>query len=308
MEIKDKVFVEKYRPISVKDIISPYRDKILKYMEKPNMLPNFMFYNSVPGNGKTTFAKAIINDLQCDYLYLNGSDERGIDTIRNKIKKFAMTKSAFTGKKCIYFDEADKITKDGMDCLRPITEEYSSNCFFIFTLNYIEKIIEPLQSRFVKIHLNNPDKKEIMKHIVMICKNEDIKYDKGGIIKLVNINYPNIRDMVAYLQDLKMDNKPVSDETVKKQTEFYEEIYQMIKDKKYSIVRDIIIKKGIDVTELNKSIFNFIMKDGKIKYENMKYLIEIIADSEYRFSVGCSPVIIYMDSILKMIDVFNGGI
>lgn len=307
MDLTEKVFVEKYRPKKVEDVISPWKNKILKYIEKPNMLPNFMFYNSVPGNGKTTFAKAIIKNLGCDYVYLNGSDERGIDTIRNKIKKFAMTKSFNAGKKCVYFDEADKLTKDAQDALRPITEEYSSNCFFIFTLNYIEKIIDALQSRFVKIHLNNPEKKEIMKHIMKICKAEKIKGDKGGLIKLINSFYPNIRDMVAYLQDLKMDDKPLTKKTVKKQTEFFEEIYQTIKAKKFQSVRDTIIKKGIDVVELNKSIFKFVMAD-KIKFDDMKYLLEIIAETEYRFSVGANPTIVFIDAVLRMIDVFKGDI
>lgn len=303
MEVNE-IFVEKYRPKIVEEIISPYKDKILNYLKDNKSIPNFLFYNSIPGNGKTTFAKAIINQLGCDYLYLNGSDERGIDVVREKIKKFAISKSFKDGKKCVLLDEADKITKDGQDALRPITEEYSSNCFFIMTGNYIEKFTDALLSRFQKFHLNNPEKSEICKRLVFICKQENIKCDKSGIVKLMEIYYPNIRDMIAKLQDLKMDKKDCVESNIKKESELYEDIYKMIKRGDYNKIRDIIIKQGIDVSMLNKEIFYFIMKDN-IEYDKMKFLMEILAETEYRFGVGVNYTIVFCDAVLKMIDIFK---
>jgi replication factor C small subunit len=152
-----------------------------------------------PGTGKTTLAKLIVNNFNCDYLYINASDERGIDTIRDKVQGFASSAS-FKPIKIIILDEADFLTIQAQASLRNIIETYSRTTRFILTCNYLERIIDPLQSRCQVLKITPPSKKEVAKHIAGILDKEDIHYTLDDLALVVNKHYPDVRKILNTCQ------------------------------------------------------------------------------------------------------------
>ena len=171
-----------------------------------NDIPHFIFAGSA-GTGKTTLAKLIVKNIQCDYLYINASDENGIDIIRDKVKGFAST-STFKPLKVVILDESDFLTQPAQAALRNLIEEYSMVTRFVLTCNYIERLIEPLQSR-CEIHiLKPPTKSAVAKHI---CTNildvEGVTYDIKDVAKVINELYPDVRSIIKVLQSNVKDSK-----------------------------------------------------------------------------------------------------
>jgi replication factor C small subunit len=165
------LWVEKYRSQTLEDYVGNENIKqtIGHYLQQ-NDIQNFLFYGT-PGTGKTTLAKLIVNNLDCDYMYINASDENGIDTIREKVKSFASVAS-FKPFKVIILDEADYITIQGQAALRNIIETFSRTTRFILTCNYIERVIDPLQSRCQVLKIVPPSKQEIAYHIIDMSLNK----------------------------------------------------------------------------------------------------------------------------------------
>ena len=201
------LWIEKYRSQTLQQYIGndAIKARIADCIAK-NDIPHFIFAGSA-GTGKTTLAKLIIKNIQCDYLYLNASDENGIDMIRDKVKGFASTAS-FHPIKVVILDEADFLTQPAQAALRNLIEEYSAYTRFILTCNYIERLIEPLQSR-CEIHiLKPPTKGAVAKHI---CTNildvEGVTYDVQDVVKVINEFYPDIRSVIKVLQSNVRDSK-----------------------------------------------------------------------------------------------------
>ena len=194
------LWIERYRSQTLEQYIGndAIKDRIADCIAK-NDIPHFIF-SGTAGTGKTTLAKLIVNNIKCDYLYLNASDENGIDIIRDKVKGFASSAS-FNPLKVIILDEADFLTQPAQAALRNIIEEYSINTRFILTCNYIERLIEPLQSRCEINILKPPTKGGVAKHI---CTNvldvEKIIYEMKDIAQVVNTFYPDIRSIIKVLQ------------------------------------------------------------------------------------------------------------
>ena len=169
----DNVWYEKYRPQTLDEIVG--QDEIIQAIkERLNNLPHMIFEGNA-GTGKTTTAKAISNELGCDFMELNSSEERGIDTVRGKIISFAKHLSFNPAPyKILFLDEADSMTSDAQLCLRPVIEKYSHNCLFIIGCNYVDKIIPPLISRCKKYRFKPVDKESIIKRIMFIAKEEKL--------------------------------------------------------------------------------------------------------------------------------------
>ena len=207
MNKQHTLWIEKYRSQTLEQYIGndAVKARIADCIAK-NDIPHLLFAGSA-GTGKTTLAKLIIKNIQCDYLYINASDENGIDTIRDKVKGFASTAS-FQPLKVVILDESDFLTQPAQAALRNLIEEYSAYTRFILTCNYVERLIEPLQSRCELHMLKPPTKGAVAKHI---CTNildvEGVTYDVKDVVTVINEFYPDIRSVIKVLQSNVKDNK-----------------------------------------------------------------------------------------------------
>lgn len=193
------LLVEKYRSKNLSEYVG--NEHIKKTIEQylgQNDIQNLIFYGPA-GTGKTTLAKLIVNNLNCDYLYINASDERGIETIRDKVSGFASTAS-FKPLKVVILDEADFLTIQAQASLRNVIETFSRTTRFIMTCNYVERIIDPLQSRCQVLKVVPPSKKEVAVHLAKIMAYEAIVYDLEDVKTIVNQYYPDLRKCLNTIQ------------------------------------------------------------------------------------------------------------
>ncbi len=304
-ELKQKIWQEKYRPNTVKNVITPHKEKILRALENPFEIQNFIFHSKVPGTGKSSMAKAIINDLKCDYLMMNASADRSIESIRSKVRDFCVTQAVNTKvKKCVWMDEGEKLSKDALDALKNMVEEVSSNAFFIMTTNNLNKIPEAIQSRFNVLEFVSPDKTEVVAYLENICKLENIKYDVDGLNEIVHLFYPSLRKMVNKLQDLSLDNKPLTKQNLALD-ESNSHLFKLLLDQNFMELRRIVIEDSVDVEELNSwivynssKLINNVLKEQKV--------IQICASNEINFRLGADANIVFIASIPKLIAALNG--
>lgn len=205
------LWIEKYRSETLDEYIGndAIKSRIADCIAK-NDIPHFIFAGSA-GTGKTTLAKLIVKNIQCDYLYLNASDENGIDTIRDKVKGFASTAS-FQPLKVVILDESDFLTQPAQAALRNLIEEYSAYTRFILTCNYVERLIEPLQSRCELHMLKPPTKGAVAKHLCLnVLDVENITYDMKDVAQIINVFYPDVRSILKTLQQFSKNGKLVVD-------------------------------------------------------------------------------------------------
>lgn len=204
----DSLWVEKYRPKSLKDIVLT-DDNYTFFSSLNDEMPHIMLWGT-PGTGKTTLAKIIVNHiLKCQYLYINASDENGVDTIRNKVISFSQIKSFDGKKKVVILDESDGLTNEGQRILRNVMEEYAENTRFILTANYFNKIIEPIRSRCILFNLK-PSTSDVLKRCLYILEKENIKIDeenKNNLSVFVEKRYPDLRRIINDLQKFSIDKK-----------------------------------------------------------------------------------------------------
>ena len=252
MNPRDTIWTEKYRPTNVSLMVGDFKGKIMKYLENPNAIPHFLFYSKTPGTGKTSLAKAIINELGCDALILNSSDDRKIDTVRDKVKQFAITQSSKKGlRRAVFLDEFDGMLKASQEALRNVMETYAKNVFFILTCNNINKVIEPLKSRCKLIPFAYPDKSEMKVYLTHICQEEKMEYNEEGITALIEQNYPSIRNCVITLQDIFTEGLSVFSENVKPVNELFETMWTQLKEKKWFDIKKEVLQSTLDPRELN---------------------------------------------------------
>ena len=291
---KNVMFTEKYRPNTVDNVVGDFKEKIKKYLENPQQLPHFLFYSSAPGTGKTTISKAIIHDLGCDSVIINSSDDRKIETVREKVKSFASTKSTNGMRRCIFLDEVDGMLKTSQEALRNIMETYASNCFFILTCNNLNKIHDAIQSRCTKIGFAYPNKKEIYDYLEMICNKEEMKYSEEGINSLINNNYPSIRDCVSILQDLKTEGKSVVLGNINKYDEMFDKMWNLLKADKWYEIKKYVMESDVDSRELNTFFWNKALDENNVK------IIQITCRNEKDISWGSDSKIIFITSLLEL--------
>ena len=275
------LFVEKYRPQSLEGFIgdNTVRDKVQEYL-KEGTLQNLLLFGPA-GTGKTSLAKLIVKQLEADHLYINASDERGIDTIRDKIVPFASS-IGFNGLKVVILDESDYLTAQAQATLRNVIETFSASCRFIFTCNYLDRIISPLQSRCMAFGITPPSKKEVGQHVLQICDQEKIGYTKEDLGKIIITHYPDIRKILNTIQGSLKENKLILDSKLLVNTDFENKVVAALKNKaKLNDIRQIIADSGAQQFE---SLFRCLYDNVEEYTTNVGDAIVTIAQYQYEYS------------------------
>ena len=250
------LLVEKYRPNVLENYVGNENIKksISKYLEQ-NDIQNLIFYGPA-GTGKTTLAKLIVNNLDCDHIYINASDERGIETIRDKVSSFASVAS-FKSLKVVILDEADFLTIQAQASLRNIIETFSRTTRFILTCNYVERIIDPLQSRCQVLKVVPPTKKDVAKHLSWILGKEKIEYDINDLVPLINQYYPDLRKCINTIQLSTQDSILNLDQSILVSSNYIDKVIDELKSKaNFKTIRQIIADANVsDYEELFRTLF-----------------------------------------------------
>lgn len=252
------LLVEKYRSKDLNSYVG--NEHIKKTIEQylgQNDIQNLIFYGPA-GTGKTTLAKLIVNNLDCDYLYINASDERGIETIRDKVSGFASTAS-FKPLKVVILDEADFLTIQAQASLRNVIETFSRTTRFIMTCNYVERIIDPLQSRCQVLKIIPPSKKEVAIHLASIMAIEGTTYDLEDVKIIVNQYYPDLRKCLNTIQLSTQDQKLTIDKSVLVSSNYMTQILKELSNAKpkWREIRQIIANANVsDFEELYRYLYD----------------------------------------------------
>ena len=297
---ENTLLVEKYRPTTLEHYVGNenIKEVIQKYPNQ-NDIQNFIFYGGA-GTGKTTLAKLIVKNLDCDFLYLNASDENGIDTIRDKVKGFASTAS-FKGIKVVILDEADFITIQGQAALRNVIETFSRSTRFILTCNYIERIIDPIQSRCQVLKIIPPSKLDTAKHTAWVLDQEEISYETDDIKSIVNQYYPDLRKMLNTIQSSTINSKLLLDKDVLVSSNYMLSIIKELStSKNWKNIRQIIADSGVkDFEELYRFLF-----DNSSKYASDREgsVAIILNEHLYQSNFRIDKEINIMSAISKIIE------
>ena len=285
----NSIWTEKHRPKTLNEmVLSP--DNRNYFSSLKGEVPNLLFIGT-PGIGKTTIAKVIVQDiLKCQYLYINASDENGIDTIRNKVNNFSQTKSFDGNIKIVILDECDGITIDGQRALRNTMEEYSAYTRFILTANYKHKIIPPIQSRAQCFDLN-PVISDVVTRIgyILKCENIDIpNTEKLNLVKVIKENFPDIRKTINVIQKYCITGVLAIKENADRNG-ITNKIHKFIKENKLIEMRKYLIENELefqgDYNSLLKSYLNFLYEAdivSDIKENKKREAILNIAEYLYR--------------------------
>ena len=298
------LYVEKYRPNSLEGYVGNQSivEKVKVYLQNGDV-PHLLLFGSA-GTGKTTLAKLIANNIDCDLMYINASDENSVDTVRDKIKNFAST-IGFRQWKIIICDEFDFMTVNGQAALRNLMETFSKTTRFILTCNYIEKIIDPIQSRCQVFAITPPSKKDVAIRVSEILKHESVSFKPEDLVAIVNSGYPDIRRILNACQRQVVNNELVMD--------------------KQSLVEANYMNKIIEILSSNddkKTVFNNIrqlLADSQVKdysslyrflYDNLESyatghiasVILIIADAQYKDSFIVDKEIGVMSMFIQLLN------
>ena len=298
-----KLYVEKYRSKVLDEYVGneTLKQVIAKYIEQ-NDIQNLLLYGP-PGTGKTTLAKLLINNINCDHLYINASDERGIETIREKVQGFASTAS-FKPLKVIILDEADFITIQGQAALRNVIETYSMSTRFILTCNFIERIIDPLQSRCQVLKIVPPSKGEVAKHVVTVLEKENTEYDLDSIKIVVNQFYPDLRKILNTCQLSTHNGKLTLDKSVLIASNYIDKVItELIKPTltSWKTIKQIIADSNIsEYDELFRELYNRVEEYSK---GNDGEIIILVSESQYQSNFRIDKEINIMACISQILKV-----
>lgn len=282
------ILTEKYRPKKVADCILPKRlkDTFQGYVDT-GKIPNLLLTGTA-GVGKTTVALAMCDELGIKPLFINSSDERGIDVLRTKIKSYASTMSLTETHKVIILDEADNITVDAQAGLRGAIEAFSSNCTFILTCNFKSKLIDAIHSRtaVIDFKLNSNEtaemQAEFFKRLQKILTNEDIKFDKKSLAVIVTKYFPDYRRTINELQRLsQLGDIDAGAVSVVSDVRNLQELYTFLRDKEFTKMRKWVVDNGdVDSTTIFRKIY-----DGLNEYveaSSIPQAIIILAKYQYQ--------------------------
>ena len=265
--LSNTLWVEKYRPDNLDTYIGNehLNEKVSVYLESGD-LPHLLLYGKA-GTGKTTLAKILVKNIECDYLYINASDENNVDTVRNKVKNFAST-MGFKDYKIIILDECDYITPNAQAALRNLMETFSKHCRFILTCNFVERIIDPIQSRCQSFQIIPPSKKEVAKHVHGILLKENVMSNMEDLKVLIDSGYPDIRRVINVAQRNVVKDKLKLDTTSIIQNDYKLKLLKILKtqDKKtaFKDIRQLLLDNKItDFADLFRLLYDKVDDWGK---------------------------------------------
>ena len=294
----NSLWVEKYRPKDLSTYIGNehLKEKVKLYLESAD-IPHLLLYGKA-GTGKTTLAKLIVNNIDCDYLYINASDENSVDAVRFKIRSFAST-IGFKETKVIILDESDYLTPNAQAALRNVMETFSKHCRFILTCNYVERIIDPIQSRCQSYKVVPPSKKEVAQQMVSILNQENCEFKLNDVALIVNAGYPDIRRVINSAQRQVVDGKLKIDVLSVIQSDYKIQLLEMLSNgSKLNDIRQLIADNSIsDYSEIYRLLYDEVDNYGKQKTAEC---ILTIAEGQYQDVNVVDKEINFMSTIIKL--------
>lgn len=310
MNIANNLWVEKYRPTTLDDIVlEPKIHEFIKRCLDKKTIPHFLLYGK-QGMGKTSLAKIIVKQLECDHLYINASDTRGIDTVRDEIKNFVQLMPSNGNVQIVILDEFDGFTPDAMRALRNMLEEYSETNRFIFTCNDISRVIEPIRSRVTEINISNPPMKTCVERCVYILKKENVELtteNKNIISQKVKAYYPDIRKIIHELQT-SLDLSLNINENVENLDNFAANLLKKITDSDFVSLRKYIIENEKAFDSNYQSILRKLCEIifySDMKIEKVKACFIEISEALYRNKTCTDQEINFSSCVAKLQDIIR---
>jgi replication factor C small subunit len=304
-EVNNSLWVEKYRPRKLTEYVGNehLKQKVSDYLQSGDV-PHLLFFGKA-GTGKTTLAKLIVNSISCDYIVINASDENNVDTVRNKVKGFAST-IGFKDMKVIILDEFDYMTPNAQAILRNLMETFSKHCRFILTCNYVEKVIDPIQSRCQTFQIVPPSKKEVAVQISQILGKEGVGFQPKDLVPIIDSSYPDIRKIINTCQlnstkgQLKLDTTSVIDSDIKSK------VVEILKGSdakpnKWKNIRQAVADARIqDFTELYTFLYEKVDDYGGTNTSN---IILILSESQHKDALVVDKEITFMSCIIQIVGI-----
>jgi len=302
-KVNNSLWVEKYRPRKLTEYVGNehLKQKVSDYLTSGDV-PHLLFFGKA-GTGKTTLAKLIVNSINCDHIIINASDENNVDTVRNKVKGFAST-VGFKDLKIIILDEFDYMTPNAQAILRNLMETFSKHCRFILTCNYVEKVIDPIQSRCQTFQIVPPTKKDVAVQISQILGKEEVTFEPKDLVPIIDSSYPDIRKIINTCQlnstkgKLKLDTTSVIDSDIKSKVV---EILKSsdAKPNKWKNIRQAVADARIqDFTELYSFLYEKVDEYGS---GNTSNIILILSESQHKDALVVDKEITFMSCIIQIV-------
>ena len=302
-KVNNSLWVEKYRPQKLSEYVGNehLKQKVSDYLQSGDV-PHLLFFGKA-GTGKTTLAKLIVNSISCDYIIINASDENNVDTVRNKVKGFAST-IGFKDLKVIILDEFDYMTPNAQAILRNLMETFSKHCRFILTCNYVEKVIDPIQSRCQTFQIVPPTKKDVAVQISQILGKEGVSFQPKDLVPIIDSSYPDIRKIINTCQlnsskgKLKLDTTSVIDSDIKSK------VVEILKSSdvgrnKWKNIRQAVADARIqDFTELYSFLYEKVDEYGG---NNTSNIILILSESQHKDALVVDKEITFMSCIIQIV-------
>jgi len=301
------LWVEKYRPDTLEGYVGNQSivDKVKLYLENGDV-PHLLLYGNA-GTGKTTLAKIIANNIDCDLLYINASDENSVDTVREKIKSFSST-IGFRKWKLVILDEADYMTPNGQAALRNLMETFSKTTRFILTCNYVEKIIDPIQSRCQVFAITPPTKKDVAVRVSQVLKTENVNFEMNDLVAIINSSYPDIRRILNTCQrqcingELKLDKQSLIE------ANYMAKLLEMLasnedKKSKFQNIRQLLADSQVkDFSSLYRFLYDNL---DNFATGHLAGSILIIAEAQYKDSLVVDKEINVMSMFVQLLNELN---
>lgn len=304
-KVDNSLWVESYRPTKLVDYVgnAHLKSKIEGYLETGDV-PHLLLHGRA-GTGKTTLAKLIVKSVDCDYMVINASDENNVDTVRNKVKNFASS-MGFKKWKIVILDEFDYMSPNAQAILRNLMETFSQHCRFILTCNYVEKVIDPIQSRCQTFQIVPPTKKDVAVQISQILGKENIKFELKDLVPIIDASYPDIRKIINTCQlnsskgELKVDVSNILSSDIKIK------VVDLLKgndDKrnKYMKIRQAVADSRIqDFSELYGYLYE---KIAEYAGDNTSNVILTLSEGQYKDSMVVDKEITFMATIIQIVGI-----